>query len=212
MPKIILTNSRTVEVSSEEAERIENEWKDPENKTIDLGDLRVRRIEIKAIDKEIVRAGAGITEYDLNIERHRTIIRDFERELENLKLRPLKNQIDYYGKPKPVLPAFKMGSREFPESHDPRRVYNDITGLIDAGIVQFLLESRAISRRYVKAESPGTCWAVGPDLGSYNEFQKKMNALSELKDRRCAAERNQQDSMEALIRNRDDLSERMKIN
>jgi len=212
MPKIILTNNRAVEVSGEEAERIENEWKDPENKTIDLGDLRVRRIEIKAINKEIARAGAGVTEYDLNIERHRMIIRDFERDLENLKHQPLKNPIEYYGEPKPILPAFKIGSREFPESRDARRVYNDITGLIDAGIVQFLLESRAISRRYVKAENPGAYWAVGPDLGAYSEFQKKTNVLSELKDRRCAAERNQQESMEALIRNRDDLSERMKIN
>ncbi len=212
MPKIILTNNRAVEVSGEEAERIENEWKDPENKTIDLGDLRVRRIEIKAINKEIAQTGIGINEYDLNNEKHRMLIRDFERELENLKRLPLKNPIEYYGEPKPILPAFKMGSREFPESRDARRVYNDITGLIDAGIVQFLLESHAISRRYVKTDKPGAYWAVGPDLGVYNGFQKKMNALGELKDRRYAAEQNQQDSMEALIRNRDDLSDRMKIN
>lgn len=211
MPKIILTNSRTVEVSSEEAERIENEWKDPENKTIDLGDLRVRRIEIKAIDKEIARTGDRINQYDMHNERHKQIIRDFERELEKLKHQPLRNQIEYYGEPKPILPAFKMGSREFPESHDPRRVYNDITGLCDAGIVQFLLEIRAISRRYVKADKPGSYWAVGPDLGAYTDFENKKRALGELKEMRQIAEQNRQEAMDALIADRDQLSERMKI-
>lgn len=211
MPKIILTNSRIVEVSSEEAERIENEWKDPDNKTIDLGDLRVRRIEIKAINKEIARAGARVSEYDMHNESHKQIVRDFERELEKLKHQPLRNSIEYYGEPKPVLPAFKMGSREFPESRDPRRVYNDITGLIDAGIVQFLLETRAISRRYVKADKPGAYWAVGPDLGAYTDFENKKRALGELKELRQIAKQNQQESIDALITDRDHLSERMKI-
>ncbi len=211
MPKIILTNSRTVEVSSEEAERIENEWKDPENKTIDLGDLRVRRIEIKAIDKEIAKASDRISEYDMHNERHKQIIRDFERDLEKMKHQPLRNPIEYYGEPKPILPAFKMGSREFPESRDPRRVYNDITGLIDAGIVQFLLEARAISRRYVKADKPGAYWAVGPDLGAYTDFENKKRVLGELKEMRQIAEQNRQEAMDALIADREHLSEQMKI-
>ncbi len=211
MPKILLTSNRTVEVSSQEAERIENEWKDPENKTIDLGDLRVRRIEIKAIDKEIAKAGERISQYDLHNERHKQIIRDFERNLEKLKHEPLRNSIEYYGEPKPILPALKMGSREFPESRDPRRVYNDITGLINAGIVQFLLEARAISRRYVKADKPGAYWAVGPDLGAYTDFENKKRALGELKEMRQIAEQNRQEAMDALIADRDQLSERMKI-
>ena len=119
--------------------------------------------------------------------------------LEKLKTAPLKYPLWVYGEPKEVIPAFKFGKREFPESINPRRVRNDIVGLTDAGIVQYLLEVKAISRRHVKKEHPNYGWAVGPDLKAYEDFYQKKRALGELKDKRVYAEQKDEESFEALM-------------
>ncbi|MSR76491.1 MAG: hypothetical protein EXS68_02770 [Candidatus Ryanbacteria bacterium] len=130
--------------------------------------------------------------------------------LENLKTIPLKYPLWVYGEPKEVIPAFKFGKREFPESINPRRVRNDITGLIDAGIVQHLLEVKAISRRHVKKEHPNYGWAVGPDLKAYEDFYQKKRALEDLKDKRAYAEQKDEESFDALIEGREELIKSMK--
>lgn len=137
--------------------------------------------------------------------------KDFEALLEQLKTAPLKYQLWVYGEPKIILPAFKMGSREFPESNDPRRVYNDITGLTDAGLVQYLLEIKAISRRYVKKEHPDRGWAVGPDLKAHEDFQRKKKALDDLKAKRAYAEQKDEESFDALMDTREQLLDRMSV-
>jgi len=155
-------------------------------------------------------AEAVKTEYDLNNPEEKKAIRDFEVLLEELKTIPLKYPLWVYGEPKEVIPASKFGKREFPESIDPRRVRNDITGLTDAGIVQHLLEVKAISRRHVKKEHPNYGWAVGPDLKAYEDFYQKKRALEELKDKRAYAEQKDEESFDALIEGREELIKSMK--
>jgi len=150
------------------------------------------------------------TEYDLNKPEEKKAIRDFEVLLEDLKTVPLKYPLWVYGEPKKVISAFKFGKREFPESINPRRVRNDITGLTDAGIVQHLLEVKAISRRHVKKEHPNYGWAVGPDLKAYEDFYQKKRALEELKDKRAYAEQKDEESFDALIEGREELIKSMK--
>lgn len=147
--------------------------------------------------------------YDLDIKEDREIVREFEVELEQLKKVPLEKPISFYGEPVPIINAFKMGSQEFPESRDPRRVRNDVTGMTDAGIIQHLLNIKAISRRWVKPEHPGWSWAVGPDLKAYEEFYQKKRALDELKYLRQYAKEKEQESFDALVENREALSKSM---
>lgn len=155
-------------------------------------------------------AEAVKTEYDLNNPKEKKAIRDFEVLLEDLKTIPLKYPLWVYGEPKEVIPTFKFGKREFPESINPRRVRNDIIGLTDAGIVQHLLEVKAISRRHVKKEHPNYGWAVGPDLKAYEDFYQRKRALEELKDKRAYAEQKDEESIDALIEGREELIKSMK--
>ena len=155
-------------------------------------------------------AEAVKNEYDLNKPEEKKVIRDFEVLLEDLKTIPLKYPLWVYGEPKEVIPAFKFGKREFPESINPRRVRNDIVGLTDAGIVQHLLEVKAISRRHVKKEHPNWGWAVGPDLKAYEDFYQKKRALEELKDERAYVKQKDEESFDALIEGREELIKSMK--
>lgn len=155
-------------------------------------------------------AEAVKTEYDLGNKEDHKAIRDFEIMLEQLKTAPLKYPLWIYGEPKETIPAFKFGKREFPESVNPRRVRNDIVGLTDAGIVQYLLEIKAISRRHVKKEQPNYGWAVGPDLKAYEDFYQKKRALDELKDKRAYAEQKDEESFDALVESREKLIKSMK--
>jgi len=148
--------------------------------------------------------------YDLNLESDKAIIREFEATLESSKQESLVKPLDFYGEPKVVIPAFEMRSRKFPESRDPRRVYNDILGLTDAGIVQYLLRMKAISRRYVTADHPGRSWAVGPDLKAYEDFYQKKHALDELRNKRAYATELEADSLDALAKSREMLIKSMK--
>ena len=155
-------------------------------------------------------AEAVKTEYDLENKDDHKVIKEFETMLERLKTAPLKYPLWVYGEPKEVISAFKFGNREFPESINPRRVRNDIVGLTDAGIVQYLLEVKAISRRNVKKEHPNYGWAVGPDLKAYEDFYQKKRALDELKDKRAYAEQKDEESFDALIESREKLIKSMK--
>jgi hypothetical protein len=147
--------------------------------------------------------------YDLDNKEDVKIIREFEAELEGLKKEPLEKPISFYGKPVPVIKSFKVGTREFPESHDPRRVRNDATGMTDAGIVQYLLRNKSISRRWVKPEHPDWSWAVGPNLRFYEEFRQKESALGDLKYRRQIAKEKEQESLNALVESKEALSRSM---
>jgi len=155
-------------------------------------------------------AQAVKTEYDLDNKDDHKIIREFEIMLERLKTAPLKYPLWVYGEPKEVISAFKFGNREFPESINPRRVRNEIVGLTDAGIIQYLLEVKAISRRNVKKEHPNYGWAVGPDLKAYEDFYQKKRALDELKDKRVYAEQKDEESFDALVESREKLIKSMK--
>ncbi len=150
------------------------------------------------------------TEYDLNNPEEKKAVRDFEVLLEDLKTVPLKYPLWVYGEPKEVIPAFEMGKRKFPESISPRRVRNEIVGLTDAGIVQHLLEVKAISRRHVKKEHPNYGWAVGPDLKAYEDFYQKKRALDDLKNKRAYAEEKDEESFDALVKGREELIKSMK--
>lgn len=150
------------------------------------------------------------TEYDLNNPEEKKAVKDFEVLLENLKTVPLKYRLWVYGEPKEMIPAFEMGKRKFPESISPRRVRNEIVGLTDAGIVQHLLELKAISRRHVKKEHPNYGWAVGPDLKAYEDFYQKKRALDDLKNKRAYAEEKDEESFNALIEGREELIKSMK--
>lgn len=150
------------------------------------------------------------TEYDLNNPEEKKAVRDFEVLLEDLKTVPLKYPLWVYGEPKEVIPAFEMGKRKFPESINPRRVRNEIVGLTDAGIVQHLLEVKAISRRHVKKEHPNYGWAVGPDLKAYEDFYQKKRALDDLKNKRAYAEEKDEESFDALVEGREELIKSMK--
>ena len=156
--------------------------------------------------KENVKA-----EYDLNNSDDKKAIKDFEIILEQLKTASLKYPLWVYGEPKEIMRAFTMGSRQFPESRNPRRVYNDITGLTDAGLVQYLLEIKAISRRFVKKEHPDRGWAVGPDIKAYEDFHQKKKTLDDLKDKRSYAEQKSEESFNTLMDTREQLLESMSV-
>ena len=149
--------------------------------------------------------------YDLDNKEDVKIIREFEVMLEKLKTEPLEKPLAFYGEPVEVIRVFKVGKREFPESRDLRRVRNDVTGLADAGIVQYLLQFKAISRRWVKPEHPGWSWAVGPDLKVYEEFRQKQSALGDLKYRRQIAKEKEKESLDALVESREVLSKSMEM-
>ncbi len=151
------------------------------------------------------------TEYDLNNPGDKKAIKDFGIMLEQLKTAPPKYPLWVYGEPKEIMRAFTMGSRQFPESQNPRRVYNDITGLTDAGLVQYLLDIKAISRRYVKKEHPDRGWAVGPNLKAYEDFERRKKALDELRDKRAYAEQKSEESFETLMDTREQLLDRMSV-
>ena len=155
-------------------------------------------------------AEAVKTEYDLGNKEDHKAIREFEIMLEQLKTVPLKYPLWVYGEPKEIISAFKFGSREFPESRNPRRVYNDVMGLVDAGIVQYLINRKAISRRHVKKDSPGSYWAVGPDLKAYEDYYQKKRILDELRDKRAYAEQKNEESLDALIESKNKLANTMK--
>lgn len=155
-------------------------------------------------------AEATKTEYDLENKEDHKIIQEFEVMFEQLKTVPLKYPLWVYGEPKEIIPAFKFGSREFPESRNPRRVYNDVMGLIDAGIVQYLIDRKAISRRYVKKDKPGEHWAVGPDLKVHEDYYQKKRTLDELRDKRAYAEQKDEESLDALIESKNKLANTMK--
>lgn len=148
-------------------------------------------------------------EYNLDNEQDRQIIRDFEEELEALKTDPLERPLDYYGEPNEKLPAFELGDRKFPENIKARRVYTNVTGLIDAGIVQHLLKIKAISRRHVNEESPGQSWAVGPDLKAYEDFNQQKGALDELRYKREYAKEKETEAFDALVESKEALSKSM---
>ena len=150
--------------------------------------------------KEKIKSG-----YDLNNPEDKKVIRDFEVMVEGLKRASLKYALWFYGEPKEMIPAGTIGKREFPGSTNPRRVQNNITGLVDGGIVQYLLDIKAISRRYVKKEHPGRSWAVGPDIKAYEDFYEKKRVLEELKDKRSYAETQNNESFDALIESRSEL-------
>jgi len=147
--------------------------------------------------------------YDLDNKEDVKTIREFEVELERLKKEPLEKSLSFYGEPVEVIRAFKVDKREFPESRDPRRVRNDVTGMTDAGIVQYLLKLKAVSRRWVKPDHPGWSWAVGPDLKAYEEFSQKKRTLDDLKYRRQYAQEKEQESLDALARGREELIKSM---
>lgn len=150
------------------------------------------------------------TEYDLNNPEEKKAVRDFEVLLEDLKTVPLRYPLWVYGEPKEVIPAFEMGKRKFPESINPRRVRNEIVGLTDAGIVQHLIEIKAIYRRHMKKEHPNYGWAVGPDLKAYEDFYQKKRALDDLKNKRAYAEEKDEESFDALVKGREELIKSMK--
>ena len=154
--------------------------------------------------KEKIKSG-----YDLANPDDKKIIRDFEVIFEGLKTNPLKYALWFYGEPKEVIPAFSFGNKQFPESISPRRVQNNITGLTDAGVVQHLLDIKAISRRYIKKEHPGQSWAVGPDIKAYEDFCEKQRVLEELKDKRSYAEAKNNESLDALVESRGELVKSM---
>lgn len=155
-------------------------------------------------EQKLIKVG-----YDLDNEEDKRVIREFEKMLESLKQESLVKPLKFYGEPVEIIRAFEIGKRKFPENRDPRRVRNDVTGLIDAGIVQYLLRLKAISRRWVKLEHPGWSWAVGPDLKTYEDFNQKKRALDDLKYRRQYAQEKEQESLDALARGRETLTKSM---
>lgn len=210
MPTIKLTHNEKIEVSQETAERVDQEWKSGA-KIISIGDNRtVKSGRIIGIDFEI--HGKTNREYDLTKEEDKRIIREFEEMLKRLETEPLKYPLEFYGESREKIPAIEIGKRKFPENIKPRRVYTDVTGLIDAGVIQYLLRINAISKRYVTKDHPGRSWAVGPDLKAYEDFYQKKGALDELKYRHEYAKEKEQESFDALVEGRETLSKSMSFN
>lgn len=207
MPTIKLTHNEKVEVSQETAEKVNQAWKNGE-KIITIADNRtVKSNRIIGIDFEPQKG--VIREYDLDKEENKKIIKEFEAMLKRLEIEPLKYPLEFYGEPREKIPAIEIGKCKFPENIKPRRVYTDVTGLIDAGVIQHLLKIRAISRRYVTKEHPGRSWAVGPDLIAYEDYCQKKRVLSELRDKQRYAEAKEKESMNALLESKDTLSKSM---
>lgn len=157
-------------------------------------------------EPKIIKVG-----YDLDNKEDHKIIREFEMMFERLKTKPLKCPLEFYGEPCEKLPAIELGKYKFPENIKPRRVYTNVTGLIDAGIIQYLLGIKAVSRHNVTKDHPGYGWAVGPDLKAYEDFYQKKGALDELRHRREYAKEKEQESFDALVKSREALSKSMEM-
>lgn len=207
MPTIKLTHNEKVEVSQETAEKVNQAWKNGE-KIITIADNRtVKSNRIIGIDFEPQRR--TIVEYDLSKEDDKQIVKEFGVMLKNLETEPLECLLEFYGEPKEKIPAIEIGKHKFPENIKPRRVYTDVTGLIDAGIIQYLLKIKAISRRYVTKEHPGRSWAVGPDRMAYEDYCQKKRALDELREKQRYAEARDKESIDVLLESKEILSKSM---
>lgn len=207
MPTIKLTHNENIEVSHETAEKVNQAWKNGE-KIIAIADNRtVKSNRIIGIDFEPQKGAAR--EYDLSKDEDKKIIKEFEEMLKRLETEPLKYPLEFYGEPGEKIPPIEIGKHKFPENIKPRRVYTDVTGLIDGGVIQYLLKIQAISRRYVTKEHPGRSWAVGPDLIAYEDYCQKRRALDELKYLRQCAKAKEQESLDALIESKEALSKSM---
>lgn len=206
MPIIKLTHNEKIEVSQETAEKVNQAWKNGE-KIITIADNPVKSSRIIGIDFESQKG--TIRDYDLSKEEHKQIIREFGAMLKRLEIESLKYPLEFYGEPREKIPAIEIGKHKFPENIKPRRVYTDVTGLIDAGTIQYLLKIKAISRRYVTKEHPGRSWAVGPDLMAYEDYCQKKRALDELREKQRYAEAKDKESLDALVASKEVLSKSM---
>jgi len=137
-------------------------------------------------------------------------IKEFEQMLKNLEKKPLKHPLSYYGEDKEVIPAQEFGKYRFPESRMSGRIRNDIVGLSHASLTEYLLEIRAISRRWVRDDSPAYGWAIG-DIRAYEDYCAKKRSLDDLKSRRAHAEKMEKESMNALIGSKEVISKLMEM-
>lgn len=135
-------------------------------------------------------------------------IKEFEQMLKDLEKKPLKHPITYYGEDKEFIPAREFGKYRFPESRMPGRIRNDIVGLSHASLTEYLLKIRAVSRRWVKDDSPAYGWAIG-DIRLYEDYCAKRRALDDLKSRRAHAEKMEKESTDALAESKEALSRSM---
>ncbi len=192
MPRIILSKNRVIDVTLDEASRVEGEWKNPEVKIITIGNAAYRRGEIASIDKGSPVRG----EYDAESKEDREAIHSFESELKAAEQKELSNPIEYYGEPYEAFCKRKNITNRY-----PGYVFNEMLGLVHAGVVAYAIEHNAIHKM-----SNGR-WAISDlsmdkrhhDISAYSEFSAKMRALRELRSKRDFAETKKAEEIERLM-------------
>jgi len=189
--KIKLVGGEDIEVSLSTALKIKEQFEDEDIKPstpIDISGKIRKKSKINGID-----IGNGINTrekpYDLKNKEDRRIIKEFEKELEEAKKKPLKQPIEYYGKECKIIPAVNgMPKIEMAEGY----VVNEIIGIKHAGVIQYMVEKKYIVKLKDKT---GDYWAV---TRTYDEWSQKYHALQELILRREQAENQEKQAMEQV--------------
>lgn len=173
MAKIFLQGDKFIEVSVDTCVKAEQEYLD-HKENIHCGDgVLIKRTRITGFDYKEKVAGND-RDYDLKNPEDKKIIKDFEADISFAKQKQLAHPIEYYGG----------------KSDRDNYVWNDILGIVHAGIVQFAEEQGAITKPDVWRVCRGS---------NYEIFKKKMRALDDLMWLREYAEKKDLENLEQSI-------------
>jgi hypothetical protein len=192
MAKIVLSKNRVIEVSADEAVRVESEWKNPVVKQITIGNNTYRRAEIASVYK----GSPSSKVYDLANEIDKAAIREFESILLANHDKILLHPIEWYGD---RFLCIRTSSRIDAKKYNGY-VLNEMLGLAHPADVQYAIEYGAFHKM------PDGKWAVSDygigkdhDLSRYTEFMAKWKALGDLNAKRSYAESKQSAAVDALM-------------
>lgn len=192
MAKIVLSKNRVIEVTMDEAIRIEAEWKDPNKKQITIGTATFRRAEIASVYKGIPSSRV----YDLANEVDKATIREFESTLLANHDKILLHPIEWYGD---RFLCIRTSSRIDAKKYNGY-VLNEMLGMAHPADVQYAVDYGAIHKMQ------NGKWAVSNygqgkehDLSRYTEFMAKWKALGDLNAKRSYAESKQSAEVDALM-------------
>ena len=145
--------------------------RDPKIKMVKVGNKEVHRSKIQEIKHQEKR---------FNIDTSPEAMKKFEKEIEEIKTKPLRKELTFYGDDHSKAKTVELTGYKFTEN--PHRVYNPVLGLIDARIVEHCLDKGYITRFKNKY------WGIGQNLDGYVEFVEKSSALSDIKEKRAYAQ------------------------
>ena len=169
MAKVLLNKNRHVEVTLEEANRIERDLADKKISWIKIGEVSYRRGEIMVVDK----GQSARRDYDPAKPDDLAVIHEFKALLEGLEKKPLPQAMSYYGQVK----------------EGRATVFNEMLGMAHPSAVQYAIDAHAIHKT-------NDGWAISDmnptphthDIHAFTDFMAKWKGLKELDARRSYAQ------------------------